>query len=54
MSSLYIPKDYRLCWTIALEEAIGKIGSIFQNNLAFELNLKRVCPLFVLEGEGGQ
>ena len=54
MSSLYIPKDYRpLLDELRTEEAIGKIKQHFQNNLAFELNLKRVtAPLFVLEGTG--
>jgi aspartate--ammonia ligase len=35
------------------EDAIGKIKRHFQNNLAFELNLRRVtAPLFVLQGTG--
>ncbi|MFA6931469.1 MAG: aspartate--ammonia ligase [Lentisphaeria bacterium] len=54
MSSLYLPKGYQpLLDELRTEEAIGKIKQHFQNNLAFELNLKRVtAPLFVLSGTG--
>lgn len=51
---LFCPKDYRpLLDELTTEKAIRKIKDIFQNNLAFELNLQRVtAPLFVLSGTG--
>ena len=54
MSSLYIPPGYQpLLDELQTEDAIGKIKRHFQNNLAFELNLRRVtAPLFVLQGTG--
>lgn len=54
MPALYIPKNYRpLLNELHTEEAIGKIKRHFQDNLAFELNLKRVtAPLFVRAGTG--
>ncbi|NMA41858.1 MAG: aspartate--ammonia ligase [Oligosphaeraceae bacterium] len=54
MSSLYIPPGYQpLLDELQTEDAIGKIKRHFQDNLAFELNLRRVtAPLFVLQGTG--
>lgn len=54
MTPLQCPIGYRpLLDELTTEKAIRKIKDMFQNNLAFELNLQRVtAPLFVMSGTG--
>jgi aspartate--ammonia ligase len=54
MKGLIIPQDYRPLLSVhETEQAIRRIKSYFQENLAFELNLLRVtAPLFVRAGTG--
>jgi aspartate--ammonia ligase len=50
---LLCPEDYQpLLGIRQTEAAIRQIKEFFQTNLAFELNLMRAAPLFVLSGTG--